>query len=70
MKKLIVDCSTGKENYVNLTVEEIKQIEVELEAAAKIKADQEASEAAKQADKETIAAKLGLTAEELVKLLG
>jgi hypothetical protein len=70
MKKLIIDCSTGKENYVNLTVEEIKQIEVELEAAAKIKADQEASEAAKQADKETIAAKLGLTAEELVKLLG
>jgi len=68
--KLVVDCSTGAVEEIELTAEEIAQREADAAAAEQAKADEEAAAAAKQAEKEAIAAKLGLTAEELVKLLG
>ena len=67
--KVIVDCSTGEQTVVPLTAEEIAELEA---AAAKAEQDRLAAEAeavAKQAEKEAIAAKLGLTKEELLKLL-
>jgi len=69
MEKVIVDCSTGEQTVVPLTDEEIAELEA---AAAKAEADRiaaEEAEAAKQAEKEAIAVKLGLTKEELLKLL-
>jgi len=69
MEKVIVDCSTGEQTVVPLTDEEIAELEA---AAAQAEADRiaaEEAEAAKQAEKEAIAVKLGLTKEELLKLL-
>ena len=69
MEKVIVDFSTGEQTVVPLTDEEIAELEA---AAAKAEADRiaaEEAEAAKQVEKEAIAAKLGLTKEELLKLL-
>jgi len=69
MEKVIVDCSTGEQTVVPLTDEEIAELEA---AAAKAEADRiaaEEAEAAKQAEKQAIATKLGLTKEELLKLL-
>jgi len=67
--KLVVDCSTGVTTEVELTAEEIAQMEADAAAAAEAKADEEAAAAAKQAEKEAIAARLGLSAEELSTLL-
>jgi ribosomal protein L5 len=69
MEKVIVDCSTGEQTVVPLTDEEIAELEA---LAAQAEADRiaaEEAEAAKQAEKEAIAVKLGLTKEELLKLL-
>ena len=69
MEKVIVDCSTGEQTVVPLTAEEIAELEA---AAAQAEADRLAAEQeaiTKQAEKEAIAAKLGLTSEELLKLL-
>lgn len=69
MEKVIVDCSTGETTVIPLTAEEIAELEA---AAAQAEADRleaEAQAQAKQAEKEAIAAKLGLTPEELLKLL-
>ena len=69
MEKVIVDCSTGEQTVVPLTDEEIAELEA---AAAQAEADRLAAEQeaiTKQAEKEAIAAKLGLTSEELLKLL-
>ena len=67
--KLVVDCSTGAVEEIELTAEEIAQREADAAAAAQVKADEEAAAAAKQAEKEAIAARLGLSAEELSTLL-
>ena len=67
--KLIVDCSTGVTTEVELTAEEIAQREADAAAFAEAKAIEEAEAQAKLAEKEAIAAKLGLTPEELLKLL-
>jgi len=69
MEKVIVDCSTQETTVVPLTADEIAELEA---AAGKAEADRleaEAQAEAKQAEKEAIAAKLGLTPEELLKLL-
>lgn len=68
--KLVVDCSTGEQTEVELTSEEIAQMEADAAAFKAAEDQRKADEAAKAAEKEAIAAKLGLTAEELVKLLG
>lgn len=70
--KLIVDCSTGEQTVVELTDEEIAQLEADRQAAEAQRAEQEAAEAVKIARKESAIAKLtalGLTQEEVSALL-
>jgi hypothetical protein len=66
--KLVVDCATGKQEYVALTAAEIAQRDQDAAAAAEEQAQREAAEAAKAALKESAKAKLiagePLTAEE------
>lgn len=69
--KLIVDCSTGEQTVVELTDEEIAQLEADRVAAEAQRAEQEAAEAAKaeaKASAEAKLASLGLTAEEIAAL--
>ena len=70
LQKLVVDCSTGEATYVPLTAEEIAQREADAAAWAQEQADREAAEAARQAQREAIMTRLGLTADELKVLLG
>ena len=68
--KLIVDCSTGAVEEVELTAEEIAQREADAQAYAEAKAKEEAEKAAKEAARAEILSKLGLTEEEAKVLLG
>jgi len=69
--KLIVDCSTGESTEVELTAEEVAELEAR---AAQAEADRQAAEAEAQAKAEAKAnaeaklAALGLTAEEIAAL--
>lgn len=65
-KEKIVDAITGEEIWRDYSEAEVLQIEKNLEEIAKEQAEAEAKEAARQA----IADRLGLTAEELQVLLG
>lgn len=70
--KLIVNCETGVTEEIELTAEEIAQMEADAAAAAAEQAAREADAAAKQAAKESAIAKLaslGLTSEEAAALL-
>lgn len=70
--KLIVDCSTGEQTVVELTAEEIEQLEADRVAAEAQRAEQEAAEAAKAAKRMSAADKLhalGLEEEEVEALL-
>ncbi len=70
--KLIVDCSTGKQTVVELTDEEIAQLETDRTAAEAQRAKQEAAEATKTAKRLSAADKLralGLEEEEVAALL-
>ena len=67
-KAIEVNCTTGEVTERDLTADELQaqadaQVQYEADQAAK-----EALQAQKQSDKEAIAAKLGLTSEELAKL--
>ena len=67
--KIIVDCSTGVSTEVELTAEEIAQMEAD---AAKAEADRVAAEeeaALKAAQKAELLAKLGISEEEAKLLL-
>jgi hypothetical protein len=67
--KIIVDCSTGISTEVELTAEEIAQMEAD---AAKAEADRVAAQAeadAKAAAKAELLAKLGITEDEAKLLL-
>lgn len=69
--KLIVDCSTGEQTVVELTDEEIAQLEADRQAVEAERAAREAEEAAKaeaKASAEAKLASLGLTAEEIAAL--
>lgn len=66
----IVDCSTGEVTHRPFTAEEIAQREADAAAFAAAQAEAEAAAAAKQAEKEAIASKLGLSLDDLAKLLG
>jgi hypothetical protein len=69
--KLVVDCSTGDVQEIELTAEEIAQREADALAAAQVQAEREAQEAAQAALKESAKAKLtalGLTEEEIAAL--
>jgi hypothetical protein len=70
--KLIVDCSTGEQTVVELTDEEIAQLEVDRAAAEAQRVEQEAAETAKAAKRLSAADKLralGLEEEEVAALL-
>jgi hypothetical protein len=65
--KLIVDCSTGEQTVVELTDEEIAQMEIDRAAFEAARAAEEAAAAAKAEAKASALAKLaalGLTEEE------
>jgi len=67
--KIVVDCSTGVSTEVELTAEEIAQMEAD---AAKSEADRKAAEeeaALKAAQKAELLAKLGISEEEAKLLL-
>ena len=65
MTRQIIDATTDEVTFAELTAKELKDLEIaQADAAARI-AEKEAKEAAKQA----VLTKLGLTAEELAALL-
>lgn len=71
--KLIVDCSTGEQTVVELTDEEIAQLEADNIAWEARRAEQEALEAAKAETKASALAKLaalGLTEDEAKAIAG
>lgn len=57
-KKLVVDCSTGEQTMIDLTTEEIAQMEADKAAAEAERAAREEEEAAKAALKASAKAKL------------
>jgi hypothetical protein len=70
-KKLVIDLSTGIQQYIDLTPEEIQQRELDAIAAATERAEREAEEAATAAAKEAAHEKLaalGLSADEIAAL--
>ena len=69
--KIVVDCSTGVSTEVELTAEEIAQMEADIATFAEQKAAKDAAKAAFEAAKASAQAKLaalGLTAEEIAAL--
>jgi hypothetical protein len=69
--KIVVDCSTGVSTEVELTAEEIAQMEADAAAYAVRKAEEDAAKAAAEAAKASAQSKLaalGLTAEEIAAL--
>lgn len=69
--KIVVDCSTGVESVVELTDEEIAQLEADRAVWVADQAAREAAEAAKaeaKASAEAKLASLGLTPEEIAAL--
>jgi len=67
--KVIVDCSTGEITEVELTAEEIKDMEAAQKAAEAERKAQEVIAAAKETAKTALLDKLGITAEEAKLLL-
>lgn len=67
--KIIVDCSTGISTEVELTAEEIAQMEADAVKFAEEKAKAEAEATAKAAAKAELLAKLGITEDEAKLLL-
>lgn len=67
--RIEINCSTGIEQIIELTDEEVAELEVQAAQAEADRAAREAEEAAKLAAKEAVLAKLGLTAEEAAALL-
>ena len=69
--KLVVDCSTGEQTEVELTAEEVAQMEADSAAFAAQKAQEDAAKAAAEEAKASAQAKLaalGLTADEIAAL--
>jgi hypothetical protein len=72
-KKIVVNCTTGESQELELTDLEIQQLEADAAAALEQKAQEEAKAMAKAAAKASAQAKLatlGLTADEVSVLLG
>jgi hypothetical protein len=68
--KVIVDCSTGETSIVELTAEEIAELEASRIAAEDQRKAAEAEAAAKAEQRQEILERLGLTVEEAAILLG
>lgn len=67
--RIEIDCSSGVETIIELTDEELAEIEAQAAQAEADRVAREAEEAAKLAAKEAVLAKLGLTAEEVAAFL-
>lgn len=70
--KLVVNCETGVTEEIELTAEEISQMEAAAASAAAEQAAREAEAAAKQAARESAIAKfeaMGLTADEIAAII-
>lgn len=70
-KKLVVDLATGTQSYIDLTLEEITQREVDAQAAEIERAEREAAEQAKADAKLSAQAKLqalGLSGDEITAI--
>ena len=67
--RIEIDCSTGIEQIIELTDEEVAELEAQAAQAEADRTAREAEEAAKLAAKEAVLAKLGLTAQEAAALL-
>lgn len=73
LQKLVIDCSTGEQTYIDLTDEEIAQYDArQAQAIAEQQAIEEA-QAQREADKASAISKLttlGLTEDEALALVG
>jgi len=67
--KIVVDCSTGISTEVELTPEEVLQMEADAAKFAEEQAAKEAEAVAKAAAKAELLAKLGITEDEAKLLL-
>ena len=67
--KIVVDCTTGITEEIELTDAEVAQIEANAAAYTQAKAAEEAEAAVKAAGKTAILQRLGLTEEELKTVL-
>jgi hypothetical protein len=67
--KVIVDCSTGETTEIELTAEEIKDMEAAQKAAEAERKAQEVIAASKATAKAALLDRLGITAEEASLLL-
>ncbi len=67
--RIEIDCSTGVETIIELTDEEVSELEAQAAQAEADRVAREAEAAAKLAAKEAVLAKLGLTAEEVAAFL-
>ena len=67
--KLVIDCSTGVQEIVELTDEEVAQLEADRAKAEADKAKADADAEVKAEAKAELLAKLGITAEEAALLL-
>ena len=70
LTKVIVDCTTGISEVVELTAEEIADLEASRIQAEADRAAAEAEAKIKAAAKKALLAKLGITADEAALLLG
>ena len=68
--KVVVDCSTGISEVIELTDDEVAEMAAAAAIAEQQRADREAEEAAKATAKAALLKKLGITAEEAALLLG
>jgi hypothetical protein len=70
MQKIIHNAKTNEITSVDLTTEEIAELEIEKVKKAKIKADKLVTETANAAARQAILGRLGITADEAALLLG
>ena len=68
--KVIVDCSTGISEVIELTDEEVAELAAQAAIAEEQRKEREAEEAANASAKAALLKKLGITAEEAALLLG
>ena len=68
-KKLVVNIATGKQEYIDLTAEEIAQRQADAVAAEARKAEEDAKAASDAVAKDALLTKLGITADEAKLLL-
>jgi predicted component of type VI protein secretion system len=68
--KVIVDCSTGISEVIELTDEEVAQLAADAAIAEAQRVEREAEEAAKATARTALLKKLGITKEEAALLLG